>query len=419
MNRKPDDIVCFELGSDKPPWVGSADLLASDREAIQRLADDGIIKFELKGREAHISGVDRVGLVLLPSGRRLVIRSKIESLVLLEWLAYLGEFPPLEVWLADAGVTTGVDFHTCIARLFLYELERVTRLHIRKDYTAVISHNSTIRGRIITTQLYRRLNRLPQIPQWHRSRTFDTPYNIVLALALDKLPMLLASASQTDRTLFARIRDLWTHVQRDMTDPVSAVTEAQWACPPGYRAALQLARLILIGAALDPMSGLGGQAFTLSLALVWERSLRKMFDELADVTGWRCVSDSSRTRQWDDSAGRNDSTRWMTADVMVERNATRWVLDAKYKRAFGNESRSDRFQMCAYAVGFDADRVSLVFPTATIGEHEARVLLETVVGQKLITIDSMELPMMAGPEECKVGLLKACDMRQDDAPKTQ
>ena len=26
---------------------------------------------------------------------------------------------------------------------------------------------------------------------------------------------------------------------------------------------------------------------------------------------------------------------------------------------------------------------------------------------------------MAGPEECKVGLLKACDMRQDDAPKTQ
>ena len=51
--------------------------------------------------------VDRVGLVVLPSGRRLAIRSKIESLVLLDWLAYLGEFPPLDLWLPDAGITTG------------------------------------------------------------------------------------------------------------------------------------------------------------------------------------------------------------------------------------------------------------------------------------------------------------------------
>lgn len=413
MNRRPDDIVCFELGSDQPPWVGTVGLLGPDRDAILRLAHDRLIEFDLKGKEAHISGVDRVGLVLLPSGRRLVIRSKIESLVLLEWLAYLDKFPPLEVWLADVGVTTGVDLHTCIARIFLYELQRLTRLCVRKDYMPVVAHESTIRGRILTKQLYRRLNRLPRVPQWHRSRTFDTPYNIVLALALDKLPLLLASASQVDRTLLARLRDLWAHVRRDIADPVSAVTESQWACPSGYRAALQLARLILIGAALDPDSGVGGQSFTLNLSSVWERSLKRMMEEINSETGWTSAPRSALTRQWDDSSGRNDSTRRLTADMMVRSDERCWVLDAKYKRAFGNESREDLFQMCAYAVAFDANYVSLVYPLARSG-YQRRTLLEAVVGLKTITIDSINLPMCLGPESCKKSLIEMCRARQLD-----
>lgn len=417
MPETPDDIVCFELGSGQPPWVGSTALINLDREAIQRLVQDGLIEVTENGRESHISGVDRVGLVQLPSGRRLVIRSKVESLVLLEWLAYLGEFPPLEVWLADAGVTTGADLHTCIARLFLYELEKLTRLHLRKDYTPIFSYEPTIRGRIMTTHLYRKLHRLPHVPQRHRSRTLDTPYNIVLALALDKLPLLLASSTLNDRMLLGRMRDLWAHIRRDMADPASAVTEAQWACPPGYRAALQLARLILIGAALDPEAGFGGQAFTLSLSSVWERSLRRMVEEISGETGWISSPDSSRTRQWDDSAGRNDPSRWLTADVMATQGELCWVLDAKYKRAFGNESRVDRFQMCAYAVAFDADFVSLVYPLAKSG-CKRRTLLETVVGLKQITIDSINLPMSAGPESCKeelVELSKTIWTTQEDA----
>ena len=404
MNLKPDDILCFELGSDEPSWVGAIDTVSpEDCETLQRLQRDGIIECDLKSDTVQICGVDRVGIVMLPSGRRLVIRSKIESLVLLEWLAYLGDFPPLEVWLANSAVTTGMDFHTCIVRLFLYEVEKVSRLHVRKDYTPVISHESTIRGRLITTQLYRRLNRLPHVPQRHRSRTFDTPYNIVLALALDKTPMLLASASQTDRTILARQRDLWAHVRRDIDDPVSAVTEAQWACPPGYRAALQLARLILIGAALDPESGVGGQAFTLSLDSIWERSLRRMVERAGLTTNWTSSPDSARTRQWDDS-----SARWLTVDVMAERDDLRWVLDAKYKRSFGNEGRTDRFQMCAYAVAFDADRVSLVYPTADAHSPKGRVLLDTFVGTKRILIDSVDLPMSSGPSECECAVRKLC-----------
>ena len=343
--------------------------------------------------------------MILPSGRRIAILSKIDNLVLLDWLVYLHEFPPLEMWLPEAGVATGNEFHSCIARLFLHEMEKVTRLHLRKDYMPATRASSTIRGRILATRLVRGLHDLPLVPQRYRSRTVDTNYNIVLAITLDRLPILLATASQNDRRMLAGIRDAWSHISRDSTDPFSAVTESQWGSPPGYLAALQLARLILIGASLDTTSRFGGQAFTLSLSLIWERALRRLVDELAVVTGWRSVPDVSRTRKWDDPAGKSDPSRWLTADVIGERDEERWVLDAKYKRAFGNESRNDRFQMCAYAIAFAADRVSLVYPTAQAGKPiSVRPLLTTTVGGKSLLIDSIDLPMSVGPMACRIAL---------------
>jgi hypothetical protein len=133
------------------------------------------------------------------------------------------------------------------------------------------------------------------------------------SIVVDRLPMLLAKAHQNDRRMLADFRDLWAHVSRDITDPFTAVTESQWASPPGYLAALQLARLILLGASVDPHSRTGGQAFTLSLSLIWERGLRRLFNELEDVTGWKSVPDESRTRKWDDPAGQSDFARWLTA----------------------------------------------------------------------------------------------------------
>src|SRR5689334_18369960 len=98
MREAPVDIVCFELGSNQPPWVGASRDLVHDKDAIETLAREGIVRFSCQDGLVRISGVDRVGFVQLPSGRRILIRSKIESLVLLNWLAYLGDFPPLDAW---------------------------------------------------------------------------------------------------------------------------------------------------------------------------------------------------------------------------------------------------------------------------------------------------------------------------------
>ena len=110
------------------PWNGSRRALGDDWPTIESLASRGVIQIEMRDDRVAISGATRVGLIVLPSGRRLVIRSKIPSLTLLEWLAYLGEFPSLSSWLPDPGVaaqaTEQDDWHRCIGRLFLYALER-------------------------------------------------------------------------------------------------------------------------------------------------------------------------------------------------------------------------------------------------------------------------------------------------------
>ena len=128
-----------------------------------------------------------------------------------------------------------------------------------------------------------------------------------------------------------------------------------------------------------------------------------MFDDLAAETGWHRLSDTERTRRWDDPVGQDDPKRWLTADVIVQRARRRWILDAKYKRDFGNEQRTDRFQMCAYVVAFDAEHASLVYPTATGFILPRNLLLTTVCGRRL-QIDSIALPMAAGPEVCLAAL---------------
>jgi hypothetical protein len=86
---RDDEILCFEVGSDDAPaWIGSRRELGDDWPAIERQAARRVIQVDVSGDAITIRGATRVGLVVLPSGRRLVMRSKVPSLKLLEWLAW-------------------------------------------------------------------------------------------------------------------------------------------------------------------------------------------------------------------------------------------------------------------------------------------------------------------------------------------
>ena len=177
-----DAIVCFEAGSiEQRPWCATLRNVGGDFESLERLAQERVIDLEVKGDIVSVNGKDRVGMVVLPSGRRLIIRTKIPSASILDWLVYLGEIPNLATWLREASVGSGDDFHICIGRLFLHELDTITRTHLRKEYMAATTEVSLMRGRLLTTRLAYRIHRLPRLPLAYRCRTLETPHNSVLA----------------------------------------------------------------------------------------------------------------------------------------------------------------------------------------------------------------------------------------------
>jgi len=204
--------------------------------------------------------------------------------------------------------------------------------------------------------------------------------------------------------LFEQLRNDWHDVSREGIDSHSVMQASLSAPPDGYRSALQLARLILTGASIVHAGHCGGQTFTLSLSRIWENAVTQMCRDLEPQTGWRVETKS--TRLWDDAIGPDDKYRSLIADTLLVRGSDRWVLDAKYKRGFGSEDRNDRFQMCAYAAGFRAERATLVYPTQCGQKSSRRVLLNTTYGNRPLLIESAACEIATGPACCKQTFLR-------------
>jgi len=376
-----------------------------DYEALQYHVSRNVIRIVEQSGQLQIHGRHRTGVLILPSGRRIVLRTKLAGVTLLDWLVYLGEFPDFQAWNQLGNVTLDDDWQHLLAKLFLAELEIVTRWHLRKDFVKLNIESPLVRGRIQAGKLAQHLWRMPRLPQVVRGRSYDTPANRMLAAALGQVVFLMSKLDTESSKLFYRLRSEWAQIAGEEIDRQRVIVDGFAAAPSGYANALQLARLILIGAAMDPQSGWGGQSFTLSLAGIWERALRKMCSELSSTTGWRLAPAAKRVRAWDDATGENDPSRLMIADILLQRGSQRWVLDAKYKRDFGSESRSDRFQMCAYALGFQAGRATLIYPYSDDWSTNPRQLLHTQYGSQSLVIDAMALGMESGPCICRQELL--------------
>jgi 5-methylcytosine-specific restriction endonuclease McrBC regulatory subunit McrC len=396
-----NDITCGEWGTPEVErWSAPVQLAELDRTALAAMEAQRVLQTRPAGALLQIAGTDQVGLILLPSGRSITIRPKIDGLVLLDWLAYVGDCPPVSR-LTRKGTLRERGSHQLLADLFLGELECVTRRHMRKDHAWERSNTTTLRGRVLVQAMVQGYHRLPSVPQARRARTLDTPHNRLLAAALDRLPRLLTNDVDQRRRLLT-LEDDWAAVPRDAADPLAPMPDLRQTCPPGYATVLQLAAMILKGFTRHPRDGTCGEAFLICMSGVWERALRRMCREVRSRSGWMPVRDALRTRPWHDQ-----QARWMTADVLLELPAgARWVLDAKYKRGYGEEDRDDRFQACAYAVAFEAGRGALVYPSAEGQAGRSRLLLSGHVGERRVTIESIELPMGAGPEVCRAALLE-------------
>lgn len=395
-------IICDEQGSlDPVAWRGSIESLSEDYAAVRRHHENRILHVQEHRGQVEIRGRDRVGVLRLPSGRRILIRTKVPGLVLLDWLVYLGEFPDIQFWDHDGNVSQGESYQSVLAGLFLREIDIVTRCHMRMGFVKFDAESPQVRGRILSHRLAQRPWRLPAIPQTVRGRSINTPANQMLAAALDRILMFVNELGNEQLAAFQQLRHSWSVISRSTEDREYIIQSSMSAPPAGYRSALQLARLILTGATFDPTPNWGGDTFTISLARMWENAVSKMCCELSTETGWQVSPRNESIRRWDDAAGTEDPNRSMLADTLLYRGDQRWILDAKYKRSFGSESRNDRFQMCGYVLGFGANRATLVYPTESDTVTPHRVLLSTVFGDSTVKIDSVALPMSAGSKLCR------------------
>ena len=391
-------ITCDEQGSPEPKyWQGTRQELGRDLSAIRAFEQQKLLRVEFDGDLVAIYGRDRVGTLLLPSGRWCVIRTKIPGIVILEWLAFLGEFPDLRTWTGDGNIVSSGTFQNVVAQLFLRELDLITHVHLRKGFVSFTERSQRVRGRILGSRLSQKPWQLPALPQLVRGRSLDTASNKLLALALDKLRLCAPEFSPAEQDLFQRLRSEWSTISRQQEERHSILQTSKEGISDGYRSALQIARLILLGATLDPASGHGGHTFTISLSRIWENAVSRMCRHLEPETQWMVESRQKCRRVWNDALGPDDSTRSLIADTILRRGDDRWVLDAKYKSSYGNESRADRFQMCAYVLAFGARRATLIYPVVSGTLPDRRIILTTIVGGEAVIVDSVAISMACGP----------------------
>lgn len=313
----------------------------------------------------------------------------------------------LEAWQRDALLDFEGSLERCLAILFIQATERMTRVHMAKGFVKQDIAATQVRGCIRASAMAEQIWRLPRVPQTVRTRSFDIAANQVIAIALDRLKQLRLELPKEVRKQFAALNDSWSVVKRSSADLRELINLALSSPPAGYRTALTLARFILLGARLDPVAGSGGTIFTISLARIWEKALEELCREIQDETGWRVQSRRHCVRSWHDASVEGDANRQLIVDVLLRKGGNRKVFDAKYKCDYGQESRVDRFQMCAYALAFNAQNVVLVYPSDRGLPDPYRLLLRHETPDSSFTIGSMFLSMRQGPATCRTQLQSA------------
>ncbi len=412
----PNPIVeCGENGVQSAErWSPAFYCSLEDLAVIKLRVDAGQLELQnLPDNSIRVAGLNYCGLVRLPSGCTVRITSKVPSVETLKWLVYTGRFQELDVWSDTPHLTHDDSIAECIVKLFVAELRKVTLFHMRPGYTRTARVRQIFRGRLNERALSASVARLPGLPCLYRDRTMDTLQNRVLSRALDAA-MHLVPAARLDNTTRAYLGWLslqWSDIERSLPSLTQALSQALMRPPIGYRTALTLARILLLGAGFDLIGGEGGDCFLVDMSKLWEESLRVMLGRWCKHSGWTEAGTKDRTRPWDDALADEERNRWLTADAIAsdpsfEENA---VLDAKYKCAYEQESRNDRFQMAAYALAFGAKRVILVYPSAADRSFRHRLLLTSRLEGGEATIHSLELPMAAGPKDCECAALNAFD----------
>lgn len=343
-----------------------------------------------------------VGVITLPSGRELRVRTKVPVASLFYMLAVANEWPfrPEDV----VGYAPEASILYVVARYFRDQLLRLDEAGLYRAYRDENTNLTTLRGRIdFREDLRRNLIERQRTACSFSDFTRDIPENQILRQAAH----LLADSGLVG-ALAGGFRNLdfwWSDIGLTRHDPSVVTGFVYHRLNEHYRTVHQLASLLIRW--LSPGGAEGDVRFPAFLV-----NMNSLYEEFVRVSVEKVVRDSVRVCKPSPLPLDEASHGQIQPDLLFELGgAAVLVADCKYKRVGADSGwQSDVYQMISYCTGLGLTDGVLIYPRHLGELDDQLVIRHSQLRVNRMTIN-LGLPPSQLDAECArlgVALLALC-----------
>ncbi len=343
-----------------------------------------------------------VGVITLPSGRELRIRTKVPVASLFHMLAVADRWPfqPEDI----VGYAPEASILYVVARYFRDQLLRLDEGGLYRAYRDEDANVTTLRGRInFREDLRRNVIERQRTACSFSDFTRDIPENQILRQAAH----LLADSGLVG-DLAGAFRNLdywWSDIRLTRHDPDVVTAFVYHRLNENYRTAHQLASLLLRW--LSPGGTEGALRFPAFLV-----NMNSLFEDFVRVSVGRAIGDSVLVRKPKpfplDEAGRAQ----IQPDLLLEVGGIAvLVADSKYKRVGTDSgSESDVYQVISYCTGLGLTEGVLIYPRHLVDLDDHLIIRHSDLRVNRVAINLGLPPSELNSESARLGkaLLELC-----------
>ncbi|MFI6302833.1 McrC family protein [Amycolatopsis thailandensis] len=338
------------------------------------------------GGLCDVRAQDRVGMAMV-GDTAIVVAPKLPIARVLFLITHAVD----PAWTNEARLDSAESLTDAMAAVFTHMCDQAARTGLLRGYRDHHERLHTVRGRIdFAEQLRVSPGRDLPLAVTYQSHDEDIPENQLLRTALDPLAQIPITSHQVRRSL-ARLRRTFESVTPISRAPRS-LPLVQWTrLNEHYRAAVELARLILIGT--EPELG-PGTITTPGFAI----RMTDVFEKFVCTTTRRALG----LNEQDFPAGSDSQALHLDQSriLHVQPDLSRWV-DDHCRFVDELKYRLDTAQTLAYATAANLPDATLIYadgphrgtthllPTAGIRIHVRHLDLDVEVGQLLVQIDAL------------------------------
>lgn len=268
-----------------PVTLSDADLRYLDQQ-VNRVDGERVTRISVRpegAAEYRLKSLQYVGVIALPSGRKLQIRPK-EQAALFNMLAYVGDVRP-RVFDTSAKYQSEGRFSDILGELYAATLQRVAQGGIKPTYERIHRTQKKLRGRLdLQKQLQTQGPRPLTFESQYDDLTYDWPLNQGLLLAAELLSSIVRDTSVSGKLFQVRqmFRSLGVSEMSVSAEELHRAAE-QVRLTREYRRAVDIAELVINGFRYQSFSRgtFHGASFLLNMEDLFERVTRTAVSNVA------------------------------------------------------------------------------------------------------------------------------------------